>query len=127
MMNLSVVGLGKLGQCFAAVFAGKGFTVVGVDRDERTVASLRKGIASVQEPRLQDLITTAGDRGSAPEAGDADGPGPTDRGRYSGGRRCAVAHSFGSSGEHPLPEVKGLQSALVPGASGTRSCRGIAA
>jgi UDPglucose 6-dehydrogenase len=62
MQHLSVVGLGKLGQCFAAVFAAKGFTVVGVDRDERTVASLRKGTASVVEPGLQELIDAAGPR-----------------------------------------------------------------
>jgi UDPglucose 6-dehydrogenase len=63
--NLSVVGLGKLGQCFAAVFAAKGFTVVGVDRDERTVASLQKGVASVQEPGLQELIDAGRGRLSA--------------------------------------------------------------
>jgi UDPglucose 6-dehydrogenase len=60
--KLSVVGLGKLGQCFAAVFATKGFSVVGVDRDERTVASLRQGIASVLEPGLQELLDAAGGR-----------------------------------------------------------------
>ena len=60
--QLSVVGLGKLGQCFAAVFAAKGFTVVGVDRDERTVASLQKGKASVQEPGLQNLLDASGAR-----------------------------------------------------------------
>jgi UDPglucose 6-dehydrogenase len=62
---LSVVGLGKLGQCFAALFAAKGFTVTGVDRDERTVVSLQKGRASVQEPVLQDLITAGAGRLSA--------------------------------------------------------------
>ncbi|MDB5311013.1 MAG: UDP-glucose 6-dehydrogenase [Gemmataceae bacterium] len=63
--TLSVVGLGKLGQCFAAVFAAKGFTVVGVDRDDRAVASLRRGVASVHEPGLQALIDTAAGRLSA--------------------------------------------------------------
>jgi UDPglucose 6-dehydrogenase len=60
MTKLSVVGLGKLGQVFAACFAAKGFPTVGIDLDERTVNSVARGVASVKEPGLQELITAAG-------------------------------------------------------------------
>jgi UDPglucose 6-dehydrogenase len=62
MHKLSVVGLGKLGQCFAACFAAKGFSTTGIDLDERTVASVGEGRASVPEPGLQELIDGAGPR-----------------------------------------------------------------
>jgi UDPglucose 6-dehydrogenase len=59
--RLSVIGLGKLGSPMAAVFATKGFTVVGLDYNAGFVDALNKGIAPVVEPQLQDHI----DRGRA--------------------------------------------------------------
>jgi len=55
-MNLSVVGLGKLGAPLAAVMAYKGNDVIGIDLNESFVDAINKGCAPVQEPRLQELI-----------------------------------------------------------------------
>jgi len=57
---LSVVGLGKLGACAAACLAARGFDVLGVDINPGFVQAINRGEAPVYEPRLQDLITTAG-------------------------------------------------------------------
>jgi len=56
-MNISVVGLGKLGSPLAAVFASKGFAVTAMDLNREFVDALNEGRAPVDEPRLQDLIT----------------------------------------------------------------------
>lgn len=61
-MNLSVIGLGKLGACAAACFAHRGFPTVGVDVNPATVAAINAGVAPVVEPRLQELISAAGGR-----------------------------------------------------------------
>jgi UDPglucose 6-dehydrogenase len=55
-MQISVVGLGKLGAPLSAVFASKGFRVIGVDLNSGFVDALNTGRAPVDEPRLQDLI-----------------------------------------------------------------------
>jgi len=55
-MHISVVGLGKLGAPLAAVFASKGFRVVGTDASPAVVASVNAGLAPVDEPGLQALI-----------------------------------------------------------------------
>ena len=57
--RLSVVGLGKLGSPMAAVFAAKGFDVIGVDVNATFVEALNDGRAPVEEPQLQDLITAS--------------------------------------------------------------------
>jgi len=54
--NISVVGLGKLGLCLAAVFASKGFNVIGVDVDKSKIESVNKGMSPIFEPGLQELI-----------------------------------------------------------------------
>jgi UDPglucose 6-dehydrogenase len=56
-MNVSVIGLGRLGAPMAAVFAEKGHQVIGVDVDARTIEALNAGRAPVQEPRLQEFIS----------------------------------------------------------------------
>ncbi len=61
-MNVTVVGLGKLGSPLAAVLASKGHSVTGIDTNEALVASLNAGRAPVDEPQLQELIDTHGDR-----------------------------------------------------------------
>ncbi len=58
-MNISVIGLGKLGACSAACFAAKGFEVVGVDVNEEFVKAINNGKAPVQEPGLNELISKA--------------------------------------------------------------------
>jgi UDPglucose 6-dehydrogenase len=55
-LRLSVVGLGKLGLPMLAVFAHKGFEVIGVDLDSASVASLNAGRSPISEPGVQDLI-----------------------------------------------------------------------
>jgi UDPglucose 6-dehydrogenase len=60
--RLSVIGLGKLGSPMVAVFAKKGFQVIGVDLNADAVEKMNSGIAPVPEPQLQDLITANRDR-----------------------------------------------------------------
>jgi UDPglucose 6-dehydrogenase len=55
-MKISVIGLGKLGSPLAAVFASKGFDVIGVDVNVAFVDAINAGRAPVDEPRLQELI-----------------------------------------------------------------------
>ncbi len=55
-MNISVIGLGKLGAVMAAVFAEKGYRVVGVDLNPDFVKAVNGGTAPVEEPGLDDLI-----------------------------------------------------------------------
>lgn len=55
-MNISVVGLGKLGSPMVAAFASRGHTVIGVDVNKKSVTALAKGRAPVVEPQLQSLI-----------------------------------------------------------------------
>jgi UDPglucose 6-dehydrogenase len=64
-MNISVIGLGKLGAPMAALLAGKGHTVVGVDVNPSAVDALNRGIAPVHEPELQEWINLSRARLSA--------------------------------------------------------------
>src|SRR5919201_1334453 len=61
-MRVAVVGLGKLGAPLAAVLASKGNDVLGVDVNENAVELVNNGRAPVDEPGLQDLITSSRDR-----------------------------------------------------------------
>jgi UDPglucose 6-dehydrogenase len=54
--TLSVIGLGKLGSPMAAVFASKGYRVVGLDLNSAFVDALNEGRAPVAEPGLQQMI-----------------------------------------------------------------------
>ena len=56
-MNVSVIGLGRLGAPMAAVFAEKGHQVIGVDVDAAAIEAVNAGRAPVQEPSLQEFIT----------------------------------------------------------------------
>lgn len=56
-MHVSVVGLGKLGSPLAAVFASWGHEVIGTDLVRARVDALSAGVAPVDEPGLQGLIT----------------------------------------------------------------------
>ncbi len=55
-MNLSSIGLGKLGLCSAACFADKGHHVLGVDSDEEHIAALRNGQCPIDETGLSALL-----------------------------------------------------------------------
>lgn len=61
-LQLSVIGLGKLGSPMAAVFAQKGFSVIGLDINKDYVSSINSGIAPVKETQLQEYIDQGRDR-----------------------------------------------------------------
>ena len=50
--RLAVIGLGKLGAPMAAVFAAKGYDVIGVDLNPANVEAINNGRAPVEEPQL---------------------------------------------------------------------------
>ncbi|GIW66811.1 MAG: UDP-glucose 6-dehydrogenase [Candidatus Parcubacteria bacterium] len=54
--NITVIGLGKLGSCFATCFAYKGFNVLGCDINENIVNKINAHQAPFLEPNLQELI-----------------------------------------------------------------------
>lgn len=64
-MQISVIGLGKLGSPLAAVLASKGHQVIGVDLNPQFVEQINSGLAPVAEPCLQELITCHRSRLSA--------------------------------------------------------------
>jgi UDPglucose 6-dehydrogenase len=57
-VNVCVLGLWHLGTVTAACLAAYGCRVVGLDRDERNVASLNDGIPPLVEPGLETLVQT---------------------------------------------------------------------
>jgi UDPglucose 6-dehydrogenase len=61
-MRIAVVGLGKLGAPLAAVMASKGNEVLGIDVNPEAVRLLNEGLAPVEEPGLQDLVTGSRER-----------------------------------------------------------------
>lgn len=58
-MNISVIGLGKLGLCTAACFASKGHRVIGVDTNQRILDKLRLKQCSIDELGLEELLEKA--------------------------------------------------------------------
>src|SRR5574341_435341 len=65
VMNISVIGLGKLGAPLAAVMAYKGHTVIGVDTNPTFVMAINEGQTPVREPGLAEMIGQARARLSA--------------------------------------------------------------
>ncbi|MBN2272086.1 MAG: UDP-glucose/GDP-mannose dehydrogenase family protein [Sedimentisphaerales bacterium] len=61
-MELSVVGLGKLGLCTAAYFASKGHKVIGFDKNAHRVGELEQKRCPIRETGLEMLLETAWDR-----------------------------------------------------------------
>jgi UDPglucose 6-dehydrogenase len=57
-MQVSVIGLGKLGSPLLGVLASKGHRVIGIDINATFVEKINQGIAPVEEPLLQELIST---------------------------------------------------------------------
>jgi len=60
-MELSVVGLGKLGLCTAAYFASKEHKVIGVEKNEYLVSELRQKRCPIKETGLVELLAQARD------------------------------------------------------------------
>jgi UDPglucose 6-dehydrogenase len=56
--RISVIGLGKLGLCLAAVLADSGFNVIGVDVDGQKVNAINRGKSPIYETGLAGLITS---------------------------------------------------------------------
>ena len=56
-MKLSVIGCGYLGAVHAAAMASIGHEVVGIDVDERKIASLSAGEAPFFEPGLPEILS----------------------------------------------------------------------
>ncbi len=56
-MKLSVIGCGYLGAVHAAAMASIGHEVIGIDVDERKIASLSAGEAPFFEPRLPEILS----------------------------------------------------------------------
>src|SRR5690242_20330199 len=56
-MRVSVVGLGKLGSPLVAVLASRGLEVCGIDLNHEIIDKINNGIAPVEEPHLQELLS----------------------------------------------------------------------
>ena len=74
--KICVVGLGYVGLPTAAVIAGRGVPVLGVDINADTVETINRGRIHIVEPGLEDLVNGAVTAGTlkaapAPEAADA--------------------------------------------------------
>lgn len=54
--SLAIFGLGHIGLPTAALFAKKGFKVVGVDINQNTVEKVNSGISPIMEPGLNELV-----------------------------------------------------------------------
>lgn len=55
-MNITIIGTGFVGVVSAAVFASLGNQIIGLDVDEKKVASLKKGKVPFFEPDLERLL-----------------------------------------------------------------------
>jgi UDP-N-acetyl-D-mannosaminuronic acid dehydrogenase len=74
--RLAVIGLGYVGLPTAAVFASRRVEVIGVDVNERTVATINSGNVTIDEPELDMLVRAAVGAGmlratAVPEPADA--------------------------------------------------------
>ena len=59
MSNISVIGLGYIGLPTAAILAGRGHQVLGVDVSESVLETLRKGEVHIVEPGLDIVVSGA--------------------------------------------------------------------
>jgi UDP-N-acetyl-D-mannosaminuronic acid dehydrogenase len=55
--QVCVIGLGHIGLPTACILADSGFSVLGIDVDEKVIARVQAGLAFDQEPGLQNLLT----------------------------------------------------------------------
>ena len=54
--NISVIGLSKLGLCYASVLQSKGFNVFGYEISEKVISKIKYNSAPFVETGLQNLI-----------------------------------------------------------------------
>ncbi len=62
LIRISVFGLGKLGAVIAGCYASRGFHVIGVDVNEQYVEECNRGVPPVQEPGIDELYGSCGNR-----------------------------------------------------------------
>src|SRR5437867_4185369 len=62
LQRISIIGVGKLGASMAAAFADRGFNVIGVDVNQRSVDLVNEGKAPVQETNLAEMIGANSER-----------------------------------------------------------------
>jgi len=58
-MNISVIGLGKLGLCTAGCFAAAGHNVIGYDTNASLMSSLKEENCPIDENGLPELLAAA--------------------------------------------------------------------
>lgn len=100
-MNITVIGLGKLGLPSAACLADAGHKVLGYDTNLDHVAALERGKCSIREPGLENLLlhckgnlSFTGSLSRAVEHGDfffIIVPTPSDKSRPAFDNRCVTA------------------------------------
>src|SRR5947207_15459511 len=59
MKRLAVIGTGYVGLVSGAMFASVGNQVTCVDKDAKTVDTLRAGLSTIHEPGLNDILRSA--------------------------------------------------------------------
>jgi UDP-N-acetyl-D-mannosaminuronic acid dehydrogenase len=70
-VDVSVIGLGRVGLPLALSFADRGLSVIGIDNDPARLASVRDGTMPFQETGAQELLDRVG--ASAPDTGELGG------------------------------------------------------
>jgi UDP-N-acetyl-D-mannosaminuronic acid dehydrogenase len=64
MKKICVLGLGYIGLPTASILATKGFTVIGVDINQKVVDTIKKGNIHIVEPDLDILVKSAVNSGN---------------------------------------------------------------
>jgi len=54
--KVAIVGFGYIGSCIGAVIADRGFEVIGIDVRKNVVDEVNRGVISINEPGLSELI-----------------------------------------------------------------------
>lgn len=61
-MDFTIIGLGYVGLTNAIFLASLGHNVIGYDLDKNKVSLLKTGVATLEEPNLQELLTESKDK-----------------------------------------------------------------
>ncbi|MBV1767802.1 MAG: nucleotide sugar dehydrogenase, partial [Methanobacterium sp.] len=62
-IRIALFGLGHMGLPTAALFADKGFKVVGIDINSETVSMVNSGKSPIMEPGLDELVKDVVEKG----------------------------------------------------------------